>query len=234
MMSYRITLLFKKLKFSLFGVVSLLILGVGTHSHPVPLLFCHRFANQVVTGAEEIFKTLSNIRGMLAGERTEERLVHVVENLQCCAFAKRGVMIRVSGVFVIGTQFVPTGEILFPCAGILFGVGLVRILVGQEPEFQTFLMYKILHRVLVESIWYCNLACAKEQIKYVQKLNGILFRNPHSPPFATYCVKVCVCPHEFSWLVQVMVSKWRGCQAVHAWTSRNGAWVHSTNSFAWS
>ena len=37
-----------------------------------------------------------------------------------------------------------------------------------------------------------------------------------------------------SWLRQVMVSKWRGCQAVHAWTSRNGAWVPSTNSFAWS
>ena len=82
---------------------------------------CRRFANQVVTGAEEIFKTLSNIRGMLAGERTEERLVHVVENLQCCAFAKRGVMIRVSGAFVIGTQFVPTGEIFLSVSGEMFG-----------------------------------------------------------------------------------------------------------------
>jgi hypothetical protein len=71
----------------------------------------HRFANQVVTGADEIFKTLTNIRNMLAGERAEERLVHVVENLQCCAFAKRGIMIRVSGTFVVGTHFVPTGLI---------------------------------------------------------------------------------------------------------------------------
>lgn len=65
----------------------------------------------MVTGAEEIFKTLNNIRNMLAGERAEERLVHVVENLQCCAFSKRGVMIRVSGTFVVGTHFVPTGLI---------------------------------------------------------------------------------------------------------------------------
>uniref|UniRef100_A0A7I4C9W3 mitogen-activated protein kinase kinase n=1 Tax=Physcomitrium patens TaxID=3218 RepID=A0A7I4C9W3_PHYPA len=68
------------------------------------------FGNQIVTGAEEIFTTLTNIRNMLAGERAEERLVHVVENLQCCAFAKRGVMIRVSGTFVVGTHFVPTGD----------------------------------------------------------------------------------------------------------------------------
>ena len=81
-----------------------------------------------MTGAEEIFKTLSNIRGMLAGERTEERLVHVVENLQCCAFAKRGVMIRVSGAFVIGTQFVPTGEIFFQCPGMFLGI------IGQDPS----------------------------------------------------------------------------------------------------
>lgn len=75
---------------------------------------CRRFSNQAVTGAEEIFTTLSNIRSMLAGERAEERLVHVVENLQCCAFAKRGVMIRVSGTFVVGTHFVPTGSIIYP------------------------------------------------------------------------------------------------------------------------
>ncbi|XP_024402885.1 mitogen-activated protein kinase kinase 3 [Physcomitrium patens] len=68
------------------------------------------FVNQVVTGADEIYNTLTNIRSMLAGERAEERLVHVVENLQCCAFAKRGVMIRVSGTFVVGTHFVPTGD----------------------------------------------------------------------------------------------------------------------------
>ncbi|CAM6128999.1 unnamed protein product [Calypogeia fissa] len=67
------------------------------------------FANQVVNG-DEIFETLTDIRNMLAGERPEERLVHVIESLQCCAFAKRGIMIRVSGFFVVGTHFVPTGD----------------------------------------------------------------------------------------------------------------------------
>lgn len=74
-----------------------------------------------MTGAEEIFKTLNNIRNMLAGERPEERLVHVVENLQCCAFSKRGVMIRVSGTFVVGTHFVPTGFVQFPGLGRVGG-----------------------------------------------------------------------------------------------------------------
>eukprot|EP00250_Pteridium_aquilinum_P008808 c18222_g1_i1 orf=806-2419(-) len=68
------------------------------------------FGNQMIIGAEDIFTTLSSIRQMLIGENTDDRLVHVVENLQCCAYAKRGVLIRASGSFVIGTHFIPTGE----------------------------------------------------------------------------------------------------------------------------
>eukprot|EP00249_Psilotum_nudum_P011742 c23354_g1_i2 orf=282-1841(+) len=68
------------------------------------------FGDQVVIGGEEIFNTLSSIRRMLIGEQMDERLVHVVENLQCCGYAKHGVMIRVSGSFVIGTHFIPTGD----------------------------------------------------------------------------------------------------------------------------
>lgn len=68
------------------------------------------FGNQVIVGAEDIFSTLSSIRKMLIGEQTDDKLVHVVENLQCCAYAKRGVMIRVSGSFVPGTHFIPTGD----------------------------------------------------------------------------------------------------------------------------
>ncbi|BBM99293.1 mitogen-activated protein kinase kinase 3 [Marchantia polymorpha subsp. ruderalis] len=70
---------------------------------------CLSFANQVVSG-DDIFDTLTEIRNMLAGERPEERLVHVIENLSCCAYSKRGIMIRVAGFFVVGTHFVPTGD----------------------------------------------------------------------------------------------------------------------------
>ena len=64
----------------------------------------------MIIGSEDIYTTLSSIRRMLIGENCDERLVHVVENLQCCAYAKRGVMIRASGSFVIGTHFIPTGD----------------------------------------------------------------------------------------------------------------------------
>ncbi|KAJ7553324.1 hypothetical protein O6H91_06G093300 [Diphasiastrum complanatum] len=68
------------------------------------------FSNQTAVGAEDIFVSLSNIRDMLAGDRPEERLVHFVENLQCCAYSKRGIMIRVSGSLVLGTHFIPTSD----------------------------------------------------------------------------------------------------------------------------
>ncbi|KAL2651769.1 hypothetical protein R1flu_019897 [Riccia fluitans] len=70
---------------------------------------CLSFAHQTKTG-DEIFSTLSEIRSHLAGQRPEERLVHVIEDLSCCAYSKRGIMIRVAGFFVVGTHFVPTGD----------------------------------------------------------------------------------------------------------------------------
>lgn len=90
-----------------------------------------------MTGAEEIFTTLTNIRNMLAGERAEERLVHVVENLQCCAFAKRGVMIRVSGTFVVGTHFVPTG-LQWPPSCSLFTLCLLEIFIYLGKQITIF------------------------------------------------------------------------------------------------
>lgn len=68
------------------------------------------FANQVAVGANDIFTSLSTIHSMLAGDCAEERLVHIVENLQCCAYGQRGIVIRVSGSFVLGSQFIPTGD----------------------------------------------------------------------------------------------------------------------------
>eukprot|EP01018_Ginkgo_biloba_P009806 Gb_15642 [translate_table: standard] len=68
------------------------------------------YANQVAVGANDIFSTLSRIHSMLAGDRPDERLVHMVENLQCCAYGQHGVVIRVSGSFVLGGHFIPTGD----------------------------------------------------------------------------------------------------------------------------
>uniref|UniRef100_A0A0D6R9W7 mitogen-activated protein kinase kinase n=1 Tax=Araucaria cunninghamii TaxID=56994 RepID=A0A0D6R9W7_ARACU len=68
------------------------------------------YANQVVVGANDIFNTLSRIRSTLAGDCPAERLVHTVENLQCCAYGQHGIVIRVSGSFVLGSQFMPTGD----------------------------------------------------------------------------------------------------------------------------
>eukprot|EP00271_Cylindrocystis_brebissonii_P013001 TRINITY_DN3253_c0_g1_i1.p1 TRINITY_DN3253_c0_g1~~TRINITY_DN3253_c0_g1_i1.p1 ORF type:complete len:284 (+),score=50.14 TRINITY_DN3253_c0_g1_i1:855-1706(+) len=75
-------------------------------------------------GAEAIFKCLTSIRKMLKvideDEEEEEeeedfevdgeRLVHTMDNLECCAFGRRGVMVRVSGSLVVGTGFIPPGD----------------------------------------------------------------------------------------------------------------------------
>ena len=47
---------------------------------------------------------------MLVGDSPDERLVHVVENLQCCVHGQHGIVIRVSGSFVLGGHFIPTGD----------------------------------------------------------------------------------------------------------------------------
>lgn len=68
------------------------------------------FSEKVSTGPSEIFTTLSNLRKTLAGDCPPERLVHVVEKLQCRAHGEDGVAIRVSGSFIIGNQFLICGD----------------------------------------------------------------------------------------------------------------------------
>ncbi|KAF5207643.1 Mitogen-activated protein kinase kinase [Thalictrum thalictroides] len=68
------------------------------------------FSDQCSTGPSEIFASLSNIRKMLAGDWPPERLVHVVEKLQCRAHGQDGVAIRVSGSLIIGNQFLICGD----------------------------------------------------------------------------------------------------------------------------
>lgn len=53
---------------------------------------------------------MTNIRSTLAGDWPPERLVHVVEKLQCRAHGEHAVAIRVSGSFVIGNQFLICGD----------------------------------------------------------------------------------------------------------------------------
>ncbi|KAG7985684.1 hypothetical protein I3843_03G039300 [Carya illinoinensis] len=61
-------------------------------------------------GPNDIFTTLSSIRTTLAGDWPAEKLVHVVEKLQCRAHGQDGVAIRVSGSFIIGNQFLICGD----------------------------------------------------------------------------------------------------------------------------
>ncbi|PIA51761.1 hypothetical protein AQUCO_01100558v1 [Aquilegia coerulea] len=68
------------------------------------------FSEKHYTGPSEVFASLSNIRKMLAGDWPPERLVHVVEKLQCRAHGQDGVAIRVSGSLIIGNQFLICGD----------------------------------------------------------------------------------------------------------------------------
>lgn len=83
----------------------------------VPLLFFlpFSFCGKEHVGQSDIFSRLSNIRSTLAGEWPPEKLVHVVEKLQCRAHrgngnGKDGIAIRVSGSFVVGNQFLVCGD----------------------------------------------------------------------------------------------------------------------------
>ncbi|CAI7903832.1 unnamed protein product [Closterium sp. NIES-53] len=93
-------------------------LSPPTPTTPLPYLFSPthptlsssrpcRFGHRVYTGGEQIFATLTSIRTMMLGEAKSERLVHTIENLECCAYGRRGVMVRVSGALVVGRQFIP-------------------------------------------------------------------------------------------------------------------------------
>ncbi|EEF40950.1 mitogen-activated protein kinase kinase 3 [Ricinus communis] len=68
------------------------------------------FSGKQSVGPKDIFANLSNIRSTLAGDWPPERLVHVVEKLQCRAHGQDGVAIRVSGSFIIGNQFLICGD----------------------------------------------------------------------------------------------------------------------------
>lgn len=59
---------------------------------------------------DDIFATLSNIRRTLAGETVNEKLVHVVEKLQCRGHGEDGIVIRVSGSFVVGRHVIVCGD----------------------------------------------------------------------------------------------------------------------------
>ncbi|KAL6524464.1 Mitogen-activated protein kinase kinase 3 [Orobanche hederae] len=68
------------------------------------------FGGKESVGPDDIFSALSNIRRTLAGKRPSQKLVHVVEKLQCRAHGEDGVVIRVSGSFIVGNQFLICGE----------------------------------------------------------------------------------------------------------------------------
>ncbi|KAL0356067.1 UNVERIFIED_CONTAM: Mitogen-activated protein kinase kinase [Sesamum radiatum] len=68
------------------------------------------FGGKESFGPNDIFTTLSNIRRTLAGEWPPEKLVHVVEKLQCRAHGQNGIAIRVSGSFIVGNQFLICGD----------------------------------------------------------------------------------------------------------------------------
>ncbi|KAL6994391.1 Mitogen-activated protein kinase kinase 3 [Sarracenia purpurea var. burkii] len=68
------------------------------------------FSGKECIGPNDIFATLSNIRNTLAGEWPPEKLVHVVEKVQCRALGRDGIAIRVSGSFIVGNQFLICGE----------------------------------------------------------------------------------------------------------------------------
>ncbi|KAF5740405.1 mitogen-activated protein kinase kinase 3 [Tripterygium wilfordii] len=68
------------------------------------------FSGKQSIGPSDIFATISNIRSTLAGDWPAEKLVHVVERLQCRAHGQDGIAIRVSGSFIVGNQFLICGE----------------------------------------------------------------------------------------------------------------------------
>ncbi|KAK1297997.1 Mitogen-activated protein kinase kinase 1 [Acorus calamus] len=68
------------------------------------------FSGKLSVGPNDIFNALSSVRKTLSGDRPHEKLVHVVEKLQCRAHGQDGVAIRVSGSFIIGNHFLICGN----------------------------------------------------------------------------------------------------------------------------
>ncbi|XP_047326241.1 mitogen-activated protein kinase kinase 3-like [Impatiens glandulifera] len=68
------------------------------------------FAGKEYVGPNEIFASLTDLRSTLAGDWPPEKLVHVVEKLQCKGHGQDGIAIRASGSFIIGNQFLICGD----------------------------------------------------------------------------------------------------------------------------
>ncbi|XP_042440843.1 mitogen-activated protein kinase kinase 3-like isoform X1 [Zingiber officinale] len=68
------------------------------------------FSGKDYVGQNDIFTTLSDIRRKLAGHRPQEKIVHVVEKLQCRPHEQDGVAIRASGSFILGNHFLICGD----------------------------------------------------------------------------------------------------------------------------
>lgn len=80
------------------------------HTSLIHTSFMLSFSGKQFSGPNDIFAKLSDIRSTLAGDWPLEKLVHVVEKLQCRAHGQDGVAIRVSGSFIIGNQFLICGD----------------------------------------------------------------------------------------------------------------------------
>lgn len=80
-----------------------------TNNNIYPSTFCS-FSGKQHCGPSNIFTSLSSIRTTLVGDWPPEKLVHVVERLQCRTHGEDGVAIRVSGSFIIGNQFLICGD----------------------------------------------------------------------------------------------------------------------------
>ncbi|CAA6661188.1 unnamed protein product [Spirodela intermedia] len=68
------------------------------------------FSEKASVGSDDILARLSSIRSALVGSRPNERLVHVVEKLQCRPHGSDGVAVRASGSFIVGTHFLICGD----------------------------------------------------------------------------------------------------------------------------
>ncbi|KAL5717738.1 mitogen-activated protein kinase kinase [Ranunculus cassubicifolius] len=68
------------------------------------------FSEKRDIGPNDISASLSKVRTTLAGDWPPERLVHVVEKLQCRVHGPDGNAIRVSGSFIVGNQFLICGD----------------------------------------------------------------------------------------------------------------------------
>ncbi|KAL7098548.1 hypothetical protein ACP275_09G023900 [Erythranthe tilingii] len=81
--------------------------------HSKTLYECHSvlsFGGKDYVGPDDIFTNLSNIRRKLAGNWGSQKLVHVVEKLQCRGHGQNGIAFRVTGSFIVGNQFLICGE----------------------------------------------------------------------------------------------------------------------------